>query len=306
VSRIAYFGPRGTWAEQAALTLVDLRTDELMPYDTVPAALAAVRAGAADAACVPVENSVEGAVTGTMDALVDGTPLVAVAEAVLPIRFSVLIRPGTAPEEISTVASHTHALAQVRGWLAENLPHALPVAATSTSAAAIAVQKGDFDAAITAPVAVTHYPLEVLATGIADVADAATRFLLLRKPGSIPAPTGADRTSLVAVTEHRAGALSDLLVELSIRGINLTRIESRPIRGRYGEYRFYLDFDGHISEPRAGEALAALRRKCATVQFLGSYPRADRTPAAVPAGCAGPDYAAAQAWVEAVRRGEQA
>ena len=306
MSRIAYFGPQGTFTEQAALGLIRAGKDELVPVDTVPAALDAVRVGDFDAACVPVENSVGGAVNATMDALVDGPPLVAVAEAVLPVRFSVLVRPGTTFTDVHTVASHPHALTQVQDWLIEHLPAAKPLASTSTSAAAVAVLAGEFDAAVTAPVAATHYPLAALATDVADVPDAATRFLLLRRPGELPAPTGADRTSLVAITADRTGALADLLVELAERGINLTRIESRPIKERRGEYRFYFDVDGHIAEARLGDAVAALRRRCMSVRFLGSYPKADGIATAPAPGTTDADFRAAQDWVALVREGRGA
>lgn len=310
--RIAYFGPQGTFTEQAARSLAG-PDDDLLPVDTVPAALAAARVGEVDAACVPVENSVEGAVFATLDALAVSEPLVTIAEAVLPVRFSVLARDGITADGVRTIASHPHALAQVRGWLAENLPNASPIAATSTAAAAVAVQHGEHDAAVTAPVALTHYPLQVLATDVADVADAVTRFLLLRPPGMIPPPTGQDRTSLVAVTHDRIGALSDLLVELALRGINLSRIESRPTKGRLGEYRFFMDFDGHLSEPRVGDALAALHRRCDYLRFLGSYPKAESHPAAEtivgvepPAGTTEREYREATAWLDAVRKGKRA
>jgi prephenate dehydratase len=306
VSRIAYFGPQGTFTEQAALNLADATTDELLPVATVPAALAAVRCGDVDAACVPVENSVEGAVNATMDALVDGEPLVATAEFVLPVRFSILVRPGASASDVRTVASHPHALAQVSGWLAEHLPQADPVASTSTAAAAVAVAAGQFDAAVTAPVAATHYPLAALATDVADVPDAATRFLLLRRPGELPAPTGADRTSLVAITADRTGALADLLVELAERSINLTRIESRPTKDRLGEYRFFFDVDGHIAEARLGDALAALRRRCTSVRFLGSYPKADGLASPPGPGTTDDDFQAAADWVAQVRGGKGA
>jgi prephenate dehydratase len=306
VSRIAYFGPQGTFTEQAALNLVDAATDELIALDTVPAALAAVRFGDADAACVPVENSVEGAVNATMDALVDGEPLIIMAEFVLPIRFSVLVRPGTGAADVATVASHPHALAQVRHWLAEHLPQATIVASTSTAAAAVAVANGEFDAAVTAPVAATHYPLAALATDIADVPDAATRFLLVRRPGQLPDPTGADRTSIVAITADRTGALAELLVELAARGINLTRIESRPTKGRLGEYRFYLDVDGHIAEARLADALASLRRRCTSVLFLGSYPKANGMSTPPAPGTTDDDFQAAADWVAKIRGGRGA
>src|SRR4051794_27337414 len=161
--------------------------------ETIPLTLKMVRDGLVDAACVPVENSVEGAVTATLDSLVEHDPLVAIAEAVLPIHFSVLTSHELAnPADIRTVASHPHALAQVRLWVEEHLPGARAVATSSTAAAAVAVQRGEFDAAVTAPVAVEHYPLRVLATEVADVADAQTRFLLVCRPGAIPEPTGLD------------------------------------------------------------------------------------------------------------------
>ncbi|CCH27469.1 prephenate dehydratase [Actinosynnema sp. NPDC047251] len=307
---LAYFGPQGTFTEQAAraFSAADPAHDDLVPFDTVPAALAAARRGEVDAACVPVENSVEGAVPATMDALTEGDPLVAVAETVLDVRFSVLVRPGAG--EPKTIASHPHALAQVRHWIAENLPTATAVATTSTAAAARAVLAGEFDAAVSAPVAVRHYPLEVLATDVADVRDAKTRFLLLRRPGPLPRPTGHDRTSVVVTATDRIGALSDLLAELALRRINLTRIESRPTKGRLGEYRFYIDLDGHAAEPGVGDALAALRRHCPDTRFLGSYPkaepvlRAEAGARAEPGGSpAADEFVAAAEWVASLREG---
>jgi prephenate dehydratase len=305
VSRIAYLGPQGTFAEEAARAYADEAGDghEFVPVQTVPLALRAARSGETELACVPVENSVEGAVGATMDALAVDQPLVAIAEILLPIRFTVLVRPGTPAGEVRTVASHPHALAQVQGWLEEHLPKADALVATSTAAAAVGVTNGEFDAAVTAPVAATHYPLQVLATGISDVADAVTRFFVLARPGGTPAPTGADRTSVVAVAEaDRTGVLAEMLTELALRGINLSRIESRPLKGRFGEYRFYLDFDGHIAEQRVGDALAALHRRCRELRFLGSYPRADRVATVVRGGDTDADYAAAAAWLDDLRR----
>ncbi|GLZ32564.1 prephenate dehydratase [Lentzea sp. NBRC 105346] len=295
--RIAYFGPQGTFTEQAALAFA-LEDAELVPVDTVPLALAATRRGDTDFCCVPVENSVEGAVPATMDALVTGDPLVAVAETVLPVHFSILVRPGT--NEIKTVASHPHALAQVREWLGEHLPHATPIATASTASAAKSVANGEFDAAVSAPVAVSHYPLSEFATEVADVADARTRFLLLRKPGFLPAPTGADRTSVCVTTPDRMGVLAELLTELRLRGINLTGLESRPTKGKLGEYRFYIDLEGHVAEPQVGDALAALHRHSREIRFLGSYPKADHEPAPMHNA----EFTAATTWVEAVRKGE--
>lgn len=311
VSRIAYFGPRGTFTEQAARSFGDAEfvaaefvAAEFVAAETVPLVLAAVRAGEVDAGCVPVENSVEGAVTATMDAMTEDEPLYAVGEAVLPVRFSVLTRPGVRAEDVKTVASHPHALAQVRRWVAANLPNAVTVATTSTAAAAVQVNDGEFDAAVSAPVAVTHYPLVELATDVADVDTAVTRFLLLRKPGHVPPPTGHDRTSLAVIIAHdEPGSLAGTLSELALRGINLTRIESRPLRGLFGEYRFYLDFDGHIAEKRVADALTALHRVSRQVRFLGSYPKADRSPSAPLPRSSDADYEAAVTWLAQVREG---
>ena len=297
---LAYLGPQGTFAEQAARAL-DPAAD-LLSATSVTAAIDAVRAGEVDGACVPVENSVEGSVPATLDSLAEAEPVVAVAEHVLPIRFSVLVRPGTAPGGVRTVATHPHAAAQVRRWIAEHLPAATTVLTTSTSAAAVAVVDGNADAAVCAPVAAAHYALHELATGVHDIGDAETRFLLLRRPGILPARTGTDRTSLVAVAADRPGALLEVLAEFALRSINLTRIESRPMKGRLGEYRFFLDCDGHVTDPAVGDALAELHRRCHSVRFLGSYPRTGGPGT-------GPDpagFAAAQDWLAAVRGGRGA
>ncbi|WP_043730637.1 prephenate dehydratase [Kutzneria sp. 744] len=306
MARIGYFGPQGTFTEQAVRQLADPDSNEFVAYPTTPAVVAAVRAGEVERGCVPVENSVEGAVPATMDALALGDPVVAVAEHVLQVQFTLLARPGTGLDEIRTVASHPHALAQVREWLETNLPKATAIATSSTAQAAKDVLEGTFDAAVSAPVAVLHYPLTELVTGLGDVKDAKTRFLLLAKPGAVPAPTGADRTSLVAVTPNEVGALSNVLHELALREINLTRLEARPTKELFGTYRFYLDVEGHVAEKRIGDALAALHRRCIEVRFLGSYPRTDQQPTAVNSPTTDSDFDAAAEWLAAIRRGESA
>jgi prephenate dehydratase len=307
VPEIAYLGPPGTFTEQATRLLTADFDAELVPCETVPVALAAVRSGEVLAAGVPVENSVEGSVPATLDALTEDDPLIAVKEVVIPVQFDVFAQPGMTLGEVGTVASHPHALAQVRGWLAEALPKADVRAVSSTAAAAAAVADGEYDAAISAPVAGEHYSsLQRLATGIADVRDAVTRFLLVRRPGTLPEPTGADRTSICAVIGDEVGTLSDMLAELSLRGINLSRIESRPVKDHFGHYRFYLDLDGHVADARIGEAMAALQRRCDSVRFLGSYPKADRKPASVRPGSSEQAFRNAAEWLAAVRAGRLA
>lgn len=304
-TRYAYLGPEGTFAETALSRAVASSEGVRHPQPSVAAALAAVRAGEADAALVPLENSVEGSVPATMDGLVDGDPLVITREVFLPVTMTFAARPGTALADVRSVASHPHALAQSARWLERTLPAVTPVPATSTAAAARAAGAGEFDAAVCAPIAAERYGLEVLVEDIADHPGAVTRFVLVARPGPLPAPTGNDKTSLVAVVGDRTGALLELLSEFAVRGISLTRIESRPTRERLGVYSFSLDCEGHVHDRRVGEALAALHRVCDEVRFLGSYPRADeRANKPVPPTAEDAAFGDAEAWLGRVRAGE--
>jgi prephenate dehydratase len=270
----------------------------------VAAALSAVRSGEADAALVPMENSVEGSVPATMDGLADGEPLVVTREVFLDVHLTLAARPGTALSDVHRVASHPHALAQSAGWLAARGFETLPVA--STAGAARAVAAGEFDAAVCAPIAAERYGLERLVDDVADHPGAVTRFVLVARPGELPAPTGNDKTSLVAVVGDRTGALLSLLSEFAVRGISLTRIESRPTRERLGVYSFSLDCEGHIADRRVGEALAALHRVCDDVRFLGSYARADgRANKPVPPDADDAAFAEAETWLRRLREGTE-
>ncbi len=268
------------------------------------AALAAVRSGDADAALVPLENSVEGSVPATMDGLADGDPVVITREVFLPVTMTLVARVGVDLADVKSVASHPHALAQSARWLAANLPDVSPLPSTSTAAAAAAVAAGEFDAAVCAPIAGERYGLATLADDISDHPGAVTRFVLVAPPGRRPEPTGNDKTSLVAVVGDRTGALLDLLSEFAVRGISLTRIESRPTRERLGVYSFSLDCEGHVADARVGEALAALHRVCEDVRFLGSYARADgRENKPVPPVATDDAFADAEAWLARTRAG---
>jgi prephenate dehydratase len=215
-----------------------------------------------------------------------------------------LVRGGTALSGISTVTTIPHAEAQVRGWLRANLPAARFVAASSTADGARAVAAGEADAAVAAPLAATRYDLDVMADDIADTPGAVTRFVLVSRPVPPPPVTGADRTSVVAyIAEDHPGALLELLTELAVRGVNLTRIESRPTGVGLGRYCFSIDAEGHVAQQRVGEALAAMRRLCADVRFLGSYPAADRTPTRERPGTSDADFIAAADWVHTLRGG---
>ena len=296
--RWAYLGPEGTFTEQAVQSIVARVPDAdvtLVPCAGVSVALDALRAGEVDAACVPLENSVEGAVPLTQDELTHGLPLIITAEAFVPVTFDLLARPGTGLANIRTVGSHPHGHAQVRAWLAAHLPSADMVVTTSTAAAAAAVAAGEIDAAAAAPVASSRHHLVALAKDIGLVRDATTRFVLLRQPGPPPAPTGNDRTSFIVSVDNRPGALLLVLSEIAGRGINMTRLESRPTRSQLGEYVFLIDADGHVAEPAMADMLAALVRRAALMRWLGSYPR--MAGANVPA----PEFATAHAYDDAAQ-----
>jgi prephenate dehydratase len=302
--RYAYLGPRGTFTEAALLTLPDAANAEHLPLSTVPAALDAVRQDAAEAALVALENSVEGSVPTTLDELATGEPLQIVEEIHLPVSFALLVRPGMTLAEIKTVASHPHAQPQCRRWLAANVPDAEWRAATSNAEAALHVADGHYDAALAGSFAAERYGLAVLVSDIHDVADAVTRFVVLRKPCPPPEPTGADKTSLAAfIGEDHPGALLEILTEFAVHGVNLTFIQSRPTGNGLGSYLFWIDCEGHISDARVGEALMGLHRLCSHVRYLGSYPRADQVRPEVRRGTHDADFTKATAWLRVIREG---
>jgi prephenate dehydratase len=297
-SNFTYLGPEGTFTEAALRTLPEAAARVLVPMISVPAALDAVRRGEAGAAMVPLENSVEGAVHITLDELASGEPLTIVREVFLPIRFALLVRPGTELADVKTVTAHPHAQPQVRGWLATHLPNAQWEPSASNADGARLVQEGRFDAAFAGEFAAATYGLDPLVTDIHDVKNAVTRFVLVARPARVSAPTGADKTSLVfQLPDDHPGALLELLQEFAVRGVNLTRIESRPTGKALGRYFFSIDCEGHIAEARVGEALKGLRRICPDVRFLGSYPRADEMPTLPRPGTSDEDFTNASDWL---------
>ena len=302
--RYAYLGPEGTFTEAALLAFDPAAAGQAMPCVSIQATLDAVRSGAAERAIVPIENSVEGAVTATLDELASGTDLAICAEIPLPVAFALLARPGTGLDGIATVGGHPQAQAQCRRWLAEQLPAASWRPAASNAEAARQVAAGQLDAALAGEFAAEMYGLAVLAAGAHDRADAVTRFVVVTQPGPLPAATGSDRTSLVAfLAEDHPGALMEILTEFAVRGINLMRIESRPTGDGLGRYYFFIDCEGHVDDARVGEALMGLRRVCADVRFLGSYPRHDGGVTQIRAGTSDAEFAAAAAWLSRLRYG---
>ncbi|PZH21198.1 prephenate dehydratase [Streptomyces sp. NTH33] len=272
----AYLGPEGTFTEVALRTLPETATRELIPYVSVQSALDAVRAGEAEAAFVPIENSVEGGITATLDELVAGEPLMIYREVLLSITFALLVRPGTKLSDVKTVTAHPAAQPQVRNWMKAYLPDAVWESAASNADGARLVQEGRYDAAFAGEFAAERYGLVPLETGIHDAENAQTRFVLVGRPARPAAPSGADKTSVVLwQRDDHPGGLRDLLGEFSTRGINLMLLQSRPTGAGIGNYCFCVDAEGHINDRRMAEALMGLKRICLQVRFLGSYPRAD-------------------------------
>ena len=303
-TRIAFLGPRGSFAEAALRTLPISETSELVAAASVQAALDAARDGSVDCALVPIENSVEGSVSVTLDELANGEPLVIVDEAVLAVSFSLVVRPGTALSDVTRIATHPHAAAQVRGWIATNLPDAVMLPALSTAAAAQGLLDPacGYDAAVAQHIVTELYDVESIADGIEDTADAITRFVLVQRPGAIPAPTGADKTTLSLFIRHdQPGALLAILTEFAVRGVNLTRIESRPTRKQLGDYYFSVDIEGHVNDSRVSEALMGLHRVCLDVRYMGSYPRHDGKAPVLRDGVTDGDFAEAREWLERLR-----
>jgi len=306
VVRIAYLGPEGTFTEAALLqiTAAGLVPEQgpvpvrRMPIESTPAALDAVRDGGADYACVPIENSIDGSVMPTLDSLAIGSPLQVYAETTLDVSFSIVVKPGRSAADVRTLAAFPVAVAQVRQWLAANLADAQLRPAYSNADAARQVADGQADAAVTSPLAATHWGLAVLADGVVDEPNARTRFVLVGPPGPPPARTGVDRTSVVLRIDNAPGALLAALAEFGIRGIDLTRIESRPTRTQLGTYLFFVDCVGHIDDDAVAEALKALHRRCADVRYLGSWPTGS------PADVVPPPADEASRWLARLRAGK--
>jgi prephenate dehydratase len=280
--RLGYLGPAGTFCEEAVRTSEAAQDAELVSWPSVYETIEAVARDEVDRALVPIENSVEGPVTATVDALAVEFPQVAiVGEVVLPIRHCLIAREPLSTAAIETVVSHPQATAQCARFLRRELPGARVVAASSTADAVrtIAEARGDPWAAIGTRMAAALYGAEVLREGIEDEPDNATRFVWLAGPAGSdrpwPAPgrDAAFKTSIVfaGAGDNSAGWLVRCLSEFAFRGVNLSKIESRPRRGRLGHYLFLADLDGRRDEPAIGEAIEGLRKHCEEVRVLGSY-----------------------------------
>nr|WP_245554952.1 prephenate dehydratase [Nesterenkonia alba] len=278
---------------------------ERVPASSVLAALTMVDDGEVDGAVVPIENSVEGGVTATLDAVSVAHHLHLTAEALVPISFVLVSAEPKPLSEVNSVATHSHAWAQVRRWAEASVPRAEFVPASSTAAAAHGLLRDEplADAAICAPLVAEQLGLHVIASGIEDTPGAVTRFVLVTTPGPVPEHTGADKTTvMIPLPEDRPGALMEILEHFSTRGVNICRIESRPTGNGMGDYFFSMDLEGHISEARVADALAGIHRVSPKIRFLGSYPRADGKRQQVDPEVSEASFSAAQRWVNSLQQ----
>ncbi|HEY8699936.1 MAG TPA: prephenate dehydratase [Arthrobacter sp.] len=303
-----FLGPEGTFTEAALMQVPDAAQATRIPASNVNAALDKVRDGSADAAMVPIENSVEGGVTATLDAIASGQELRIIREVLVPISFVLVARPGVAVSDIRRISTHGHAWAQCRLWVERNIPGAEYVPGSSTAASALGLLEHDahYDAAICAPIVAREQPvLSVLAENIGDNPGAVTRFVLVSRPGVLPERTGADKTTVVVpLPEDHPGALMEILDQFATRGVNLSRIESRPTGQYLGHYFFSIDADGHVADARVADALAGLHRISPATRFLGSYGRADAQSAYIAPHTSDEAFQAAHEWVEAILKAQ--
>jgi prephenate dehydratase len=272
--KIAYLGPPGTFCEMAVQKYFNQgAARNLVSYPSIPAVFAAVCSGEVDLGVVPIENSYEGTVTQTLDLLAYEYDLTIFGEIILPVQQNLLALKGVAVAEVAAILSHPQALAQCRKYLEEFLLAAKLVEVSSTAEAARRVaDSGKPWAAIGPSGAAQAYGLEILTPNINDHPNNETRFLLLSKEESSCSEDC--KTSLLINVLNKPGALLQALKEFSLRGINLTKLESRPAKTRIGEYLFFIDLDGHFQEPKIADALTEINKFAQPIKVLGSYPAA--------------------------------
>lgn len=309
---VAYLGPQGTFTEAAVWAFARRgcfgapESDiELLGCSSPKEAIDAVRQGNARFACVAIENSVDGSVTPTFDALAGGDAVQIYHEHDLSIAFAMMRRAETDLTNARTFATHPVAFQQVKGWLSRNIPDHEFIAASSNAAAAQMVAEGKADIAAAPARAAELFNLTVIEDGVADVAGARTRFVVVGKPGVPTPPTGTDRTAIMFTLHNEPGALVRALNEFALRGVDLSRIESRPIEDGLGTYRFYVHFNGHIADDAVAEALRALHQRSEVISFLGSWPVASASEREQLLAESRDEQRFAQAseWVESIRTG---
>lgn len=268
---LAYMGPPGTFSEEAALAYDPLA--QLLPFASIPAVASSVETGIAEEGVVPIENSLEGSVSATLDLLIHESTLFIRQEIILPINNYLMARPGVQVGEIKTIYSHPQPLGQCRRFLERCFPKAQLVASLSTTASVEDMLSSPAPAAAIAPRrAAELYGAEILASNIQDETNNETRFVVLSRQEH--EATGHDKTSLCFyIPEDRPGTLVDILLEFSQRRINLAKIESRPSRESLGRYIFLVDLEGHQKDPEVAKALEGVRARTSLFKVFGSYPK---------------------------------
>jgi prephenate dehydratase len=301
--RVAFLGPAGTFTEQAVLSQPDLAAGELTPMRSVAETIFAVDQGRAEVGVVPIENAIEGSVNETLDTLAfeASEHLFIHREIVVPVDLNLCVKPGTKLADVQSVLSIPIAAAQCRDWLAAKLPGIDVQAANSTAEAARDVSKSRAGgrAAIAPRLAADLYGLEVVAAGIHDHPDNSTRFVVIGH--GIAGRTGHDKSTVVVFQTHsdRPGGLLTILQEFNARGINLTKLESRPTKRELGSYCFFIDFEGHLSDELVADVLRSLAAKH-DMRFLGSYAAAGRE-AGARRQAVGKAWREASRWVDGLR-----
>ena len=302
----AYLGPVGTFTELALAQVAEAKGQIWHPVNHVQEAIDLVVSKKAYRAIVPVENSVDGGVSATLDALATAANVRIYGEYLVQISFDLVARPGTSLKDITTVAAHPVAYAQTRNWLLKNLPKHRHLVATSNAQAAADLLNSDAaQAAISTSTITNHYKVKVLAKGVGDNKHAQTRFIQIGLAGELPKRTGSDKTSvIVELPSDRPGGLLEMLEQFAARGVNLSRIESRPIGDRLGRYRFNIDAEGHLDDEAVAEALKGLHRFSPKVVFLGSYARADKEKSVHRGNNSNTEFGSADAWLKKLKSGK--
>jgi prephenate dehydratase len=298
----SYLGPAGTFTEAALAQVPDAAGKTWRAVNNVGEALGDVVSGRSVAAMIAIENSVDGGVSATQDALATMPGLRIIGEYLVPVNFVLVARPGTTLADVRVINAHPVAYAQCQVWLGENLKGHGHIPATSNVAAASSLFDNEHaDAAIAPPGITAHHDVVVLAEDIGDNRNAVTRFVLVGRTVAVPPRTGADKTSLIAeLPDDKAGRLLEMLEQFATRGVNMSLIESRPIGDALGRYRFVIDLEGHILDERVADALLGLKRFSPSVIFLGSYPRADKLSVTVTTRYGDEAFIDARDWLRAL------
>lgn len=274
--RVGFMGPAGTNTHDALVAQDDLADAEHVPLGSIREVAEAVESGEVSCGVVPLENSIEGSVSDTIDLLVFDKELQIRREIVRPVDLNLVGAPGLVLDDVAEVVTYPVAAGQCRANLRKLVPNAVFVAANSTAeAAAIVAGSGGNRVAVSTHLAAELSGLAVLHEDLPDHPGSETRFVLVG-PG-VPPATGYDKTSIAVFQyQDRPGSLLAILQEFAVRGLNLTRLESRPTRGPLGDYYFLIDIEGHLADALLADALRGIKYRHRSVKFLGSYPRARR------------------------------